>query len=49
MNKISILVGFFTGFAGAVSLGRYMAAKKAARELHEYEEMDAGVYFDKCE
>ena len=46
MNKFNVLLGFLAGFAGAVTLGRYVVAKKAARELREYEELDSGVYFD---
>lgn len=44
MNKFGIIFGIFTGFAGAITLGRYIAAKKAARELREYEELDAGIF-----
>ena len=42
MNKISILLGFMTGFAGMMVFGKYKAAKRASRELEEYECLDSG-------
>ena len=46
MNKFNLVLGVLTGFAGVMVFNRYMAAKKAAKELREYENLDTGLYAD---
>ena len=44
MNKFGIGLIILGGIAGGMVYKRYLDAKEAARELREYEELDAGVF-----
>ena len=44
MSKFDFGLGVVIGFAGVIIYKRYKAARDAAREIHMYEDLDAGYF-----